>query len=113
MMFAFWYLFSVLTGLILLFSLAREAGCRSVASAGDDPSQGYLSIISSSPGQDNQTNWLILSGLALFVFSYFLWNLCRQSARVRRADWLKIGVTTALVVLPIIFVVALHWKGLQ
>jgi hypothetical protein len=103
----------VITGLILIFSLAREASCVSRPGTGDGISEGYPNAIPDPTAYDGQANWLLISIISLVMFTFFLWNLFKSSGRICQRDWIKIAVTTAIIVAPLIFVVALNWRGGQ
>ena len=106
---AFWYLLSVVAGLISILGAAGAATCVNWSGAWYNFTSGHYSQFYFHQEQSIGF-W---TGLFFFSFAFCLfstWRLFKVGGAVTKDDWFRIGTITAILIAPVILVVALRWK---
>ncbi len=107
---AFWYILSVLTGLISILGAAGAATCVNWSGTWYDITSGTYSQFCLDQRQSIGF-WIGLFVVSLVICLFSYWRLLKVGRAVSKDDWFRIGTITAILVAPIVLIIALRWKG--
>jgi len=105
---ASWYILSVVSGLLFILSLAQAARYVHWSNLIYDISHGYSFYIISS--EDRFEAWVFTAAISLGALVFSFWRLLKVARNISKEDWFRTGIITAILVAPILLVVALRWK---
>jgi hypothetical protein len=104
-----WYVLSILSGLLLAVSLAEMAKYIEWTDIAYDLNRGESPFY---PGAAREygDGWLIVVAISLPVAIVSLLKLRTLVPQISKEDWFKIGLITAILIAPVIFVTAFRWE---
>ncbi len=103
-----WYISSILSGLLLMVSLAEMARYLEWTDIAYDLNRGEAPFYADV--KEYGVGWLIVAAISLPATIVSLLMLRPLVQHISKEDWFKIGLITAILVAPVIFVTAFRWE---